>query len=208
MIVNFILLVFKEGLQVTRNLFLVFIIFALPFVSFASEDPVFVGIDECKMCHLPHFDSWDKTKMSKAFELLKPGVRAKAKEKVALNPDEDFTSNEFCLKCHVTGYGEPGGFTTFEETPEMANVQCEMCHGPGSIYAKMMLKKKGTYKREDYVRQGKLILPTATNNRCVDKCHREGSPFVNPDMKFDFENRKANGTHRHDIRYIDMPFDL
>jgi hypothetical protein len=146
--------------------------------------------------------------MSKAFELLKPGVRAEAKQKAGFDPDEDYTKEEFCLKCHVTGYGEPGGFTTFEETPEMANVQCEMCHGPGSIYSRMMLKKKGTYRREDYVKQGKLILPSAVNNRCVEKCHHEGSPFVNPDMKFDFENRKALGTHRHDLRYIDMPFDL
>jgi hypothetical protein len=193
---------------VIKNLVFLFIIAVFPFVSYASEAPTYVGIAECKMCHLPHFESWNTTKMSKAFELLKPGVRAEAKQKAGFDPDKDYTKEEFCLKCHVTGYGQPGGFTTFEETPEMVGVQCEMCHGPGSVYARMMLKKKGTYRREDYMNKGGLRLPKPDNNACTEKCHHEGSPFVNPDMKFDFENRKALGTHRHDIRYIDMPFDL
>jgi len=172
-----------------------------------AEEATYIGIEECKLCHLPHFNSWDKTRMSKAFELLKPGVRKEAKVKAGLKPDQDYTKDPFCLQCHVTGYGKTGGFTSLEETPELINVQCEMCHGPGSIYAQMMLKKKGTYVRADYVEKGGLTMPSAENNVCVEKCHNPKSPFVYS-LNFKFEDRKAMGTHRHDIRYIDLPFDL
>ncbi len=146
--------------------------------------------------------------MADAFRLLKPGVRPDAKRKAGLDPEADYTGEPACLACHTTGYGKPGGFIDKEKTPEMAGVQCEMCHGPGSIYSKMMLKKRGTYTREDYIRKGGLTMPSPENNVCVEKCHNDASPFIRPNMKFDFENRKAMGTHRHDLRYIYMPFDL
>lgn len=172
-----------------------------------AEEATYVGVEQCMMCHLPHYDSWDVTRMSKAFELLKPGVRAKAKVKAGIDPDMDFSNEAFCLGCHVTGFGMPGGFVDIETTPDLTGVQCEMCHGPGSIYSKMMVKKRGTYTLADYKKKGGLTMPSAENNICVEKCHNEKSPFVN-DLKFNFEDRKAIGTHRHDLRYIYLPFDL
>ncbi|WP_457670657.1 cytochrome c family protein [Thiolapillus sp.] len=170
--------------------------------------PKYVGIENCKLCHLPHFESWAETKMSKAFELLKPGIRAEAKRKAGLDPQQDFTKDPQCLRCHVTGYGKPGGFVSMEQTPDMANVQCEMCHGPGSIYSEMMLKKQGTYTLEEYRTKGGLTMPSPKNNVCTDQCHNPESPFTGSGYQFDFEDRKAMGTHKHDLNYIYLPFHL
>lgn len=172
-----------------------------------SEAIAYVGVDKCRMCHIPHYDSWAETKMSRAFDLLKKGVRRSAKHKAEIE-DIDYTKEEYCLSCHTTGFGMPGGFVSMEETPHLAGVQCEMCHGPGAIYSKMMLKKKGTYTRADYVEKGGLIMPSKENGVCEDKCHNEASPFVTPDRKFNFADRKAIGTHKHDTKQISMPFDL
>jgi len=184
----------------------VFLCAILPLMAFA-EEPTYIGIEQCRICHMPHYNSWDTTKMSKAYELLKPGARKEAKIKAGLDPEHDYSKEEQCLPCHVTGYKKPGGFVSMEETPDFIGVQCEMCHGPGSIYAQMMLKKKGTYTRADYMEKGGLTMPSEENNVCVKKCHNPKSPFVYS-LDFKFEDRKAIGTHRHDLRYIDLPFDL
>lgn len=176
-------------------------------VTANEETPEFIGITQCKLCHMPHFESWSTTKMSKAYDLLKPGVRRDKKKAAGLKPNKDYTRDPGCLVCHTTGYGQKGGFISIEETPDMINVQCEMCHGPGSIYVEMMLKKRGTYTKEDYLTKGKLTMPSKKNNICTEKCHNRASPFVKDGYVFNFARRRESGTHRHDIKYISNPLD-
>ena len=195
------------SLRVKRFAKIFLMVYLMMPASLMAVEATYVGVEGCMMCHLPHFESWGKTKMSKVFELLKPGVRAEAKKKAGIDPNKDYTEDEFCLMCHTTGYGEPGGFVSIDETPELVGVQCEMCHGPGSIYSEMMFKKRGTYTIADYMKKGGLTMPSKDNNVCVKKCHNVTSPFVY-NLDFNFEDRKAIGTHRHDLRYIDLPFDL
>jgi coenzyme F420-reducing hydrogenase gamma subunit len=161
-----------------------------------AEAPSYVGAKKCKACHLKQFQTWELTRMAKSFELLRPGVAAAAKQKANLDPKKDYTHDEKCLGCHTTGYGKPGGFVSLEKTPELVGVQCETCHGPGSEYLKegaMTLKNK-EYKRAELVKLGLVAVGPET---CASLCHNSKSPFVGKDYVFDYEKRRAQGTHEH-----------
>lgn len=164
--------------------------------SAGSETPTYVGAKKCRACHLKQFQSWEQTKMAKSFELLRAGVASAAKKKANLDPEKDYTHDEKCLGCHTTGYGKPGGFVSLEKTPDLVGVQCESCHGPGSEYLKegaMTLKNKD-YKRADLLKLGLVAISAET---CTGQCHNNRSPFVGKDYVFNYEQRRAQGTHEH-----------
>ena len=160
----------------------------------SAQDHAYVGTKNCKKCHIKQWKSWSETKMANAFETLKPGVAAERKTELGLDPENDYTTDEACVRCHVTGYGKEGGFTSIEETPELAGVGCEMCHGAGGTYIQdgyMTLKNK-EYKKSDLVGVGLISPPTET--QCA-QCHNDENPM--PDYTFDFESKKAEGTHEN-----------
>jgi hypothetical protein len=39
-----------------------------------------------------------------------------------------YQSDPECLKCHTTGFGEPGGANASEDVRYLQGVQCEACH--------------------------------------------------------------------------------
>ena len=154
----------------------------------------FVGSKKCKLCHIKQYKSWEQTPMASTFDTLKPGERAEQKQAAGLDPAKDYTTDATCIACHVTGYGQPGGFTGLAETPDLVGVGCETCHGPASTYLKpehMSLKNK-EYKKADLVAVG--MTDTVTAAQC-DTCHNSESPFVGDDYVFDFEAKKGEGTH-------------
>ena len=75
----------------------------------------FVTANKCKECHKEIYEIWSKSRHAKAMETLK-------KTKQEFDPE--------CISCHATGVVVRNGFTNMLETPELANVQCEACHGP------------------------------------------------------------------------------
>ena len=157
----------------------------------------FIGTKACKKCHIKQFKSWAETKMAKAFDLLKPSVRAEAKKKAGLDPEKDYSQDPECLPCHTTGYSRAGGFVSLEKTSQLVGVSCEMCHGAGSEYTKkqyMHLKNK-KYKLAEVIKVG-LISPV-TGETCTSLCHNKKSPFFKKNEPFDFEKRKNEGTHKH-----------
>jgi hypothetical protein len=87
----------------------------------------YVGSEECAQCHPTEYESYSKY-----------SKKAHSSRSVQLM-SSDLTQSELesCFGCHTTGYGEPGGFEGFEETPGMADLGCETCHGPGSAHAEM-----------------------------------------------------------------------
>jgi hypothetical protein len=163
-----------------------------------AADAEYKGAKKCKACHMKQYKSWAKTSMATSFENLKAGVKVAEKAAAGLE-DKDYTHDATCLPCHTTGYGKPGGFVSIEETPKLANVQCEECHGPGSIYYKTMKKSKKVkaYKIEDYTSVG-LVVPSEDEAGCM-RCHGADSPFtekVDAKYKFDFKDRLEK-THKH-----------
>ncbi len=77
----------------------------------------FVGSKQCPSCHEAIYQNWLGSPHARAWQTLK----AKQAE-----------ANPSCLRCHSTGYGSKGGFSNPAETPHLAGVQCESCHGPAS----------------------------------------------------------------------------
>jgi hypothetical protein len=87
----------------------------------ATEEPRYVGMERCKECHPEDVKTYSEWKYSRNFRILE--MRGKEHDPK-------------CVACHTTGYGQPGGFVSVEETPHMKNVQCESCHGPASLHIK------------------------------------------------------------------------
>ena len=155
----------------------------------------YIGAKKCKACHMKQYKAWKKTTMATSFENLKAGVKV-AEKKAAGLEDKDYTKDKDCLRCHTTGYGKPGGFTSIEETPKLANVQCEACHNPGGDFKKIMKKNK-KFKLAEVVAAG-LLVPTEENNNCME-CHGGDSPFtekVDAKSKFEIKDRLEK-THKH-----------
>ncbi len=169
-----------------------------------DEKYSYVGSKTCKKCHINQHKSWEKTRMGKAFEILKPGNSKEAKEKFKLDPDKDYTKDEKCLKCHTVGFGKPGGYAIPDPADKKAvrtakkfeGVGCESCHGPGSEYNKVfkeIQKSKRKYKVEELYKVG---LRKVDKDGCLT-CHNEESPTINKGDEFDYEDRKDEGTHEH-----------
>ncbi len=88
-------------------------------VPHRGDQPTFVGVEVCSSCHDDARAVWDKTPHAKAYATLS-------------NQDKQF--NLDCVGCHVTGYELPGG-STVTRVDRLKDIQCEVCHGPGSKHA-------------------------------------------------------------------------
>jgi peroxiredoxin len=107
------------------------------------------GNDVCGVCHELAHETWTYTKHATAFDTL-----------VTHAADAD----PECIGCHVVGYGEPGGFKSARETPELEDVGCESCHGRG-----------GPHLSPDFVKDGNY--QTACG-RCHDPTHSLGFEYA------------------------------
>jgi 2',3'-cyclic-nucleotide 2'-phosphodiesterase (5'-nucleotidase family) len=85
----------------------------------APGEASYVGIETCSNCHAAARRVWDGTAHARAYGTLSSQFK-------------EF--NLECVSCHVTGYERPGG-STVTHVEGLRNVQCEVCHGPGSKHA-------------------------------------------------------------------------
>jgi len=126
----------------------------------------YLGHEACRQCHQDLVAGWKTTRHATAFEDLK----TQGPEKQAIPG---------CFRCHVVGFEQDGGFIDQELTPELRDVQCEACHGPGRAHAE---------------RQGdKAAIVGRPGEASCRACHTEGQ-----DRNFDFaaKRRLVHGANK------------
>jgi len=109
----------------------------------APGKPGYTGTQGCVDCHAEAVEFWETTRHAAAYATLVDG-----------NKQYDLT----CVGCHVTGYREPGGSEVVENAG-LRDVQCEVCHGPGSLHV------------EDAGEDLSLIERDAPAQLCATECH-------------------------------------
>ena len=88
----------------------------------------YAGSAACQGCHAKAYESWLRSKHSRAFQIL-----------VDQNKHQDLA----CVSCHVLGFHKKGGFVSLEKSPRFAHVNCENCHGPRLSHVQNPIKHKG-----------------------------------------------------------------
>ena len=119
-------------------------------------DQEYTGVKRCASCHFEQYMKWKKSPHSKAFEIL----------------TAKYQSDEKCLKCHTTGYGEATGYKGAADEA-LASVTCESCHGPGSKHEEVCQPfakvKELTPEQEKMLRDS--IWKILPGNICIE-CHQ------------------------------------
>ncbi|MFW5731551.1 MAG: multiheme c-type cytochrome [Desulfonatronovibrionaceae bacterium] len=84
----------------------------------------YVGSETCGQCHSYEYENFTTySKKAKSWESVSVMAPKLTREEL-----------EECYQCHTTGY-QQGGFISYEDTPELSDVGCETCHGPGREHA-------------------------------------------------------------------------
>jgi len=140
------------------------------FNNLFDRNASFVGSQSCFPCHLEEFRQWEKTPHSKAFITL-----------TSRGKEEDSK----CLVCHSLGYGFESGFKNLDETPMLTNVQCESCHGPGSLHIneKFEIIEWETGKSERVCLECHDLGSSEKHGRKCDECHTDFAKHLNTIQK-------------------------
>ena len=164
-----------------------------------KDEPKFVGVGKCLTCHKgekngKQFELWMERGHFRAYDTLATDkAKAVAKER---GVEGDPQKSDDCLACHSLKLGlakdkadKKAKFsykiknedTGKKETVDSLGVECESCHGPGSIYK----KKRTMLEHEAAVAAGLWD----ANERCVS-CHDEQN-----DPEFNFEEKMKKILH-------------
>ena len=85
------------------------------------KDLEYVGSNACRQCHRFEYEKAVPQKHAQAYATL---------EKVGSHLDPE------CVVCHVVGLDYESGFSSVQESPDLKDVGCEACHGPGSEHVR------------------------------------------------------------------------
>lgn len=142
-----------------------------------NQNNAFEGSGGCAGCHGDKYSEWVRTPHAKALSSLATYYSDK---------------NPACLPCHTIGFGQPSGYTDSTNTPHLANVGCENCHGPSAWHK---------YSDHDLIRPAVSIDPAICGG-CHDGDHhptyeewKEGPhAHVTPDVAFGSSGMTNIGT--------------
>lgn len=138
-----------------------------------ENEATYVGAQTCKACHQEAYDVWQKAKFiveakDENNAIIKREIgHAKAWQTLI---DAKSDNDRSCIGCHSIGFMQPGGYCKSTEVDFRKDVQCESCHGPGSLHAK-------SGKKQDII--GKVDEQTCRN------CHHV--PHIKSFESFNFE---------------------
>jgi 2',3'-cyclic-nucleotide 2'-phosphodiesterase (5'-nucleotidase family) len=128
----------------------------------------FVGDEICARCHSDVYTKWAQGPHARAFQTLATAHKEK---------------DQSCIGCHVTGWEQPTGYQMMvfktdaagkpdtTDSVELRNVQCEACHGMGTLH-------------------GSPGMVTKVSKEACEKCHDAAN-----DKDFNFEKAIAAGQH-------------
>jgi hypothetical protein len=147
-------------------------------------EATYVGMAACADCHDDAVKFWQKTVHAQAWQTL-------------VDRGQQFDYE--CIGCHVTGFDKPGG-SNLGHNDDLRNVQCEVCHGPGSIHV-----AKGGNEKPLAVHRA------PAQDYCANQCHtHEHSDtfqyeaylrdIVGPGHGEDLRKKLGDGPTGHELR--------
>ncbi len=142
----------------------------------AEELGRFVGSKKCESCHELSYETWKKSGHADAWKTL-------------VELDVPRTHDPECISCHVIGWHPTEyfpyetGFLSKEETPELIDVGCETCHGPGGkhVAAENGIDEELQKKLQKAVVVTKEQMRDSKHHWCLN-CHDLDN---SPDFDFD-----------------------
>ncbi len=134
-----------------------------------EDNNMFAGSASCGApdCHPKVYEKWSTLRHSQAVPTL---------EKVNRNFDPE------CMECHTVGLRYESGYKSQEETPELAAVGCEMCHGPGMIH--------NEYPNESYSKQPYTPCEQCHNDYHSPEFQDKREEYFEKIKHWDYEGRK------------------
>lgn len=156
-----------------RYVIAAFLMLAIPMTLLAQNK--YIGVKMCSMCHKTEKQGqqlaiWEKSDHSKAYKtLLSAKSDSIAKAKGITKPAAEAAE---CLDCHAPAHKVDAKL--FEKGFDLKDgVQCENCHGAGSAYKTIAIKKDKKKAVEAGLTDYKDM--AAIEKSCIT-CHNKKSP--------------------------------
>jgi hypothetical protein len=94
----------------------------------------YLGRQTCERCHPAEAAQWRGTAHARAYETLRATTPRQLQRMNALlgTAVSAPSTDPACLRCHVLGREQAGGYSDTTEIGMRAGVQCESCHGMGT----------------------------------------------------------------------------